>query len=307
MKLYSYIALGLTSPSAKHSGAADRRRPGESGTVSETLNVASIARRFSQSSIYGMERVPKYLRLSNAMLDAIESGEFRPGSRMPGERDLMDILPVSLGTIQKAMSELVEQGVVFRRPGMGTFVAGATPQAGHADEEKVAKRDLVHFRFRSDDGHSLLPIYLHVESITRVHSETEGFKPPWAEFLNSGKSFVRIERILNVADHFKGFTRFYLPFERYGSLLERSHEELSGVTLREFLNKSYNMPTLRFEHQLQCERLEADVCDKLELAENSYGTLWQILGRSYRNAPASYQQVYLPPGHRPIELSEKLE
>ena len=110
--------------------------------MSETLNVDSIARRFSQSSTFGMERVPKYLRLSNVMLDAIESGEFRPGSQMPGERDLMDILPVSLGTIQKAMKALVEQGVVFRRAGMGTFVSGATPQANHTDEEKVAKGDL---------------------------------------------------------------------------------------------------------------------------------------------------------------------
>lgn len=275
--------------------------------MSETLNVDSIARRFSQSSSFGMERVPKYLRLSNVMLDAIESGEFRPGSQMPGERDLMDILPVSLGTIQKAMKALVEQGVVFRRAGMGTFVSGATPQADHTDEEKVAKGDLVHFRFRSHEGQSLLPIYLHVESIAKIDPVTEEFKPPWAEFLNSGKSFVRIDRILNVADLFKGFTRFYLPFERYGSLLELTREELSGLTLREFLNKSYNMPTLRFEHQVQCEQLAPDVCKKLGLAEDSFGTFWQILGRSYRNAPATYQQVYLPPGHLPIELSEKLK
>jgi len=275
--------------------------------VSETLNISSIAQRFSQSSTSGMERVPKYLRLSNAMLDAIEDGEFRPGSRMPGERDLMESLPVSLGTVQKAMNALVDQGVVFRRPGMGTFISGATPQADHADEEKVAKGDLVHFRFRSGNGQLLLPIYLHVESIAKIDPVTEGLKPPWPEFLNSGKSFIRIERILNVADRFKGFTRFYLPFERYGSLLERSHEELSGVTLREFLNKSFNMPTLRFEHQVQCVRLEPDVCDRLELAEHSYGTFWQILGRTYRDAPATYQQVFLPPGHLPIELSEKLE
>lgn len=275
--------------------------------MSETLNTSSIAQRFSQSSTFGMERVPKYLRLSNAMLDAIESGEFRPGSRMPGERDLMESLPVSLGTIQKAMNALVDQGVVFRRPGMGTFVAGANPRADRTDEKMVAKDDLVHFRFRSDNSQSLLPIYLHVESIVKIDADTEGLKPPWAEFLNSGKSFVRIERIMNVADRFKGFTRFYLPFERYGSLLERTHEELSGLTLREFLNKSYNMPTLRFEHRVQCVQLAPDVCEKLGLAKGSFGTFWQVLGRSYRDAPATYQQVFLPPGHLPIELSEKLE
>ena len=275
--------------------------------MSETLDTSSIAQRFSQSSGFGMERVPKYLRLSNAMLDAIESGEFRPGSRMPGERYLMDILPVSLGTIQKAMNALVEQGVVFRRAGMGTFVSGAVLPAKHAGEQKVAKVDLLHFRFRSHEGEPLLPIYLHVESIAKIDSVAEGLNPPWAEFMNTGTSFVRIERILNVSDIFKGFTRFYLPFDKCGSLLERTHEELSGLTLREFLNKSYNMPTLRFEHQVQCEQFAPDVCAKLDLAEGSCGTSWQILGRSYRDAPATYQQVFLPPGHLPIELSEKLE
>ncbi len=294
-------------PFTRPSRAGRQRGRRGRASVSETFNTASIVQRFSQSSTFGMERVPKYLRLSNAMLDAIESGEFTPGSRMPGERDLMDSLPVSLGTIQKAMNALVEQGVVFRRPGMGTFVAGTTLQADYADEEKVAKRDLLHFRFRSGDGQSILPIYLHVLSITQVDCETEGLKPPWREFLDLGKSFVRIERILNVDDRFKGYTRFYLPFERYGSLLQRSREELSGLTLREFLNKSYSMPTLRFEHQIQCEQLGPDVCGRLGLAEGSYGTFWQILGRSYRDAPTTYHQVFLPPDHLPIGLSEKLE
>jgi len=275
--------------------------------VSETLNTSSIAQRFSQSSAFGMERVPKYLRLSNAMLEAIESGEFRPGSRMPGERYLMDILPVSLGTIQKAMNALVEQGVLFRRAGMGTFVAGAISQANRKGEEEVSKVDLLHFRFRSHEGQPLLPIYLHVESIAKIDPVAEGLKLPWTEFLSTGKLLVRIERTLDVADHFKGFTRFYLPFDRCGSLLERTHEELSGLTLREFLNKSYNMPTLRFEHQVQCEQFASDVCGKLGLAKGSFGTFWQILGRTYRDAPATYQQVFLPPGHLPIELSEKLE
>ena len=275
--------------------------------MNETHNTSSIAERFSQSSTYGMKRVPKYLRLSNAMLDAIESGEYIPGSQMPGERDLMETLPVSLGTIQKAMNALVEQGVVLRHPGKGTFVSGTTLQVGRANKEKVARRDLMHFRFRSDDGQSLLPIYLHVFSITKVDAKSEGIEPPWQEYMDSGDSFIRIERILNVADRFKGFTRFYLPFDRYGSLLQRSCEDLSGLTLREFLNKTFNMPTLRFEHLVQCKQFEPDVCEKLGLARDSFGTFWQVLGRTYRDAPASYQQIFLPPGHLPLELTERLE
>ena len=273
-------------------------------SLSEPLKLNPIAQRFAESFGHGNERVPKYLRLSDAVLDVIQSGEYRPGSQIPGEKDLSNTLPLSLGTIQKAMNDLVDQGVLIRRAGKGTFVSGA----GHASkDEKVEKRDLVHFRFRTEPGASLLPVFLHVESIKEITRSRNGSVKPWEQFLDSGGSFVRIDRILTVSDLFRGFCRFYLPFEHYGSLLNRSCEELSGVTLREYLNQTYNMPTLRFQHQIHTEQLPDNVCRKLKLTKGSFGTVWHIFGRSYRNAPASYQVVYLPAGHRPIELLEKLE
>lgn len=248
--------------------------------------------------------MPKYVRLADAMLDVIESGEYRPGSQIPGERDLSDSLPLSLGTIQKAMGDLVDQGVLIRRAGKGTFVSGAGQQL---HDEKVEKRDLVHFRFRASHGSELLPVYLHVESIEEIARTRTGSGESWERFLDGEGSFIRIDRILTVDDLFKGYCRFYLPFERYGSLLDRSHEELSGVTLREFLNKTYNMPTLRFEHRIHTDKFPDNICRKLDLPSGSHGTVWHIFGRSYRNAPGSYQLVYLPAGHRPIELLERLE
>ncbi|MDH3579273.1 MAG: GntR family transcriptional regulator [Hyphomicrobiales bacterium] len=272
--------------------------------MSEAFKLDSIARRFAESSGPPRERVPKYLRLSDAVLDVIESGEYRPGSRIPGEKDLSNSLPLSLGTVQKAMNDLVDQGVLIRRAGKGTFVSGA----GHvSNEQKVEKCDLVHFRFRAEPGGALLPVFLQVESIGEIARSRNGALKPWERFLAGGGSFVRVDRILTVSDLFSGFCRFYLPFEHYGSLLDRSCEELSGVTLREYLNQTYNMPTLRFEHQILTDELPGDVCSKLKLGQGSYGTVWHIFGRTYRNAPASYQIVYLPAGHRPIELLERLE
>jgi len=264
----------------------------------------SIARRFEESVGHGNGRVPKYLRLSDAVLDVIESGEFRPGSQIPGERYLSDTLPLSLGTIQKAMNDLVDQGVLVRRAGKGTFVSGT---GDVLRDQKVEKRDLVHFRFRAESGGPLLPVYLHVESIEEIARSKNGARRDWERFHDGTGSFVRIDRILTAADLFKGYCRFYLPIEHYGSLLDCSNEELSGVTLREFLNKTYNMPTLRFEHKILTDQLPGQVCRKLGLERGAYGTVWNIYGRTYRNAPASYQLVYLPAGHRPIELLEKLE
>jgi len=41
-------------------------------------------------------------------------------------------------------------------------------------------------------------------------------------------------------------------------------------------------------------------------ATGSLGMVWEIFGRTYRRQPASYQRVYLPVGHRPIEITSSV-
>ena len=82
---------------------------------------------------------PRYQRVSAAVLDAVEAGTVRSGSRLPAERLLAGALGVSRGTIVSAFDQLVAAGVARRRQGSGTFVAGrpgwlgeptTTPAAG---------------------------------------------------------------------------------------------------------------------------------------------------------------------------------
>jgi GntR family transcriptional regulator len=54
--------------------------------------------------------------------EAIHSGRFRPGDRVPGERDLADQLGVSRITVRRALAELAERGVIERSARRGWFV-----------------------------------------------------------------------------------------------------------------------------------------------------------------------------------------
>jgi GntR family transcriptional regulator len=57
--------------------------------------------------------------------DAIRQGGYRPGDRMPPERELAERLDVSRSTLRLALHDLERAGVIVRRPGRGggTFVA----------------------------------------------------------------------------------------------------------------------------------------------------------------------------------------
>ncbi|WP_231587693.1 PLP-dependent aminotransferase family protein [Microbacterium oxydans] len=64
-------------------------------------------------------------RLSRGIADLIAGGELRPGDRLPAERALAGASSVSRGTVVAAYADLAERGLVDRRQGSGTRVAGA--------------------------------------------------------------------------------------------------------------------------------------------------------------------------------------
>lgn len=64
-----------------------------------------------------------YERISEDLTELIESGEMTPGERLPGEHDLATRYGVTRMTVRHALSSLVERGLIYRRHGVGTFVA----------------------------------------------------------------------------------------------------------------------------------------------------------------------------------------
>ncbi len=66
-------------------------------------------------------------RLAAAIARLAASGELRPGDRLPAERALASAASVSRGTVVAAYADLAERGVVERRQGSGTRIAGAAP------------------------------------------------------------------------------------------------------------------------------------------------------------------------------------
>lgn len=66
---------------------------------------------------------PLYQQLQNAIHGNIESGRWPSGYRLPTYRELAEIAGVSLITVQQAVDNLVQEGLLYRRQGLGTFVA----------------------------------------------------------------------------------------------------------------------------------------------------------------------------------------
>ncbi|HYG58024.1 MAG TPA: GntR family transcriptional regulator [Symbiobacteriaceae bacterium] len=84
--------------------------------------------------------LPLYVQVKEKLIRQIRSGVYQPHEMLPAERELEEQFGVSRITIRRALSDLVHEGLVYRKVGLGTFVAAApivetlTELVGHLEE-----------------------------------------------------------------------------------------------------------------------------------------------------------------------------
>jgi len=68
-----------------------------------------------------------YEHIAQALEQAIEVGRYKPGNRLPSERELSEQFGVSRPVVREAIIVLEMQGLVRRRQGAGVYVTARTP------------------------------------------------------------------------------------------------------------------------------------------------------------------------------------
>ena len=67
--------------------------------------------------------IPLYFQLKKLILDELDSGELPVGSMLPTENELIEMFGISRTTVRQAITELVQEGKLYRIKSKGTFVS----------------------------------------------------------------------------------------------------------------------------------------------------------------------------------------
>lgn len=73
---------------------------------------------------------PLYLQISEILRNQIRNGKYLAGDLLPSEHDLMVDYSVSRNTAQRAIEDLVRDGLAIRKQGKGTFVPKSIVEFG---------------------------------------------------------------------------------------------------------------------------------------------------------------------------------
>ena len=106
---------------------------------------------------------PQYLKVKTHLRDGIAAGRWSPGDRLPSEADLVAEFGLSRMTVNRALRELEQEGLVERVQGVGSFVAQL-----HRISSTLTVRD-VHDEI-AERGHRH---EARVHQLTKVRATTE--------------------------------------------------------------------------------------------------------------------------------------
>lgn len=104
------------------SGSNAKSSAKRSVATTPTFNAAA-ARSFHPQLLAGASLdVPLYKEVKRLMIEAISGGEWVTGNAIPAEWALAERFQVAVGTVRKAVDELVAENILVRQQGRGTFI-----------------------------------------------------------------------------------------------------------------------------------------------------------------------------------------
>ena len=81
---------------------------------------------------------PIYQQIKKTIADRISNGDWAAGQKLPSENELVSALDVSRMTINRALRELTQQGLINRVHGLGSFVADLPRHASLIELQDIA-------------------------------------------------------------------------------------------------------------------------------------------------------------------------
>ena len=215
---------------------------------------------------------PLYREVKRALLGAIENGRLAAGTALPSEAELSQVFGVSIGTVRRAVDELVAEHIVVRRQGKGTFVAL------HNAERFVFQ----FFHVQRSDGAREYP-QVEFLSYERIRVDEEAAT---SLGVRSGEPCIQIENRLRLQGRPVVYDRLVLPAMLFKGLNEKRFRERPS-TIYHLYQTEFGITVTRAE-----ERARAVAADR---------TTSRILGVAPGSPVMEVRRTALTFGDKPVE------
>jgi len=221
-------------------------------------------------------KLPFYHQLYEILRGDIVSGKWQPGDILPSESELIDQYEVSRITVRQALDTLVNDGLIYRQRGRGTFVAHPTVEQG-LNRIVSFTEDMQQRGFRS--GTELLTAELTPAS--REIAEKLQVDPT--------EELAHLERLRLADGEAMSVEESYLIHHLCPGILQGDYAQKS---LRETLARQYGLHLVRAKQTIRAILTPAKLAAKLSVPPRSALLFIERVSFSDQNRPIEFLRVY---------------
>lgn len=231
--------------------------------------------------------IPIYYQLQKELQRGIEEGRWSPGDRIPPERKIAEDFGVSLGTVNKALMNLVSEGYLYRVQGKGTFVSGT-----HIPPESVR-----YTRLRAHFNDPDPAFKIRLLELKRV----EGRQPVNKYLkLRINQGLYRLKRVFYTRTGPIVYNISFLPQRLFDDFDQLSRVYLEKNTLYETVEHRYGLPTVFNQEIFRVALASREVAKALEIDPGRPVLKIEMLSFTYKEKPYEYRISYYLGDHKGI-------
>ena len=230
---------------------------------------------------------PVYFKLQREIQQKIENGQWGPGQRILAERSLAENYQVSIGTVKKALLNLVHEGYLYRVQGKGTFVAGTT----------LRPESLRYYRFLRNFSDQEADLKIKLLKIKKIDG-----KQPFNRHLKI-RSHQRLYELKRLFFHKQipiVYCISYLPEKMFKKLHEFPIHLFEKVTLYEALEEKYGVPTLYNQQLFGTAQADTVTAKLLRVDPGRALLLIEMLSFTYKDRPYEYRKSFCVTDQRKV-------
>ena len=217
---------------------------------------------------------PLYEQVGELIRSRLVQNVYRPGTALPSEIQLAGELGVSQGTVRKAINDLVGENILYRRQGLGTFVAE------HTETSLLS----LYFNVARDDGKRTLPVNKVLSFRRHTASREEREKLT----LGAGAKVFRVDRLRSFEDDVMMVESLSIPFDRFPSLAD---EPLPNHLYRYYQAK-YGVSVAKARERLKAVAATAEQAQQLGVKAGDPLLLIDRIALTIEGIPVEWRRSY---------------
>lgn len=198
--------------------------------------------------------MPLFRAVKRSLLQAIEQGRYPPGGVLPSEPSLAAAFGVSVGTLRRAVDDLVAEHILVRRQGRGTFVAT------HSSDRFLFQ----FFHVERLDGLREAP-QVELLAFERARLDDNAAE---ALALKPGEPVFVIDNLLRLQGRPVVWDRLQLPVSLFRGLTEKRLRERPG-TLYQLYQAEFGITVVRAHERLSAAAADRQAAHVLSVALGS--------------------------------------